>query len=144
MRRACLSAFPENLVLRRLWMSFHKGETNACPSCLPFFTASSFGQPGRCFVHELQAAVRGKPTCRPSRPASSPGGRIMTTPVRSVRAQLAHKKRVLIAAFVGTGIEWYDFYLRSEEHTAELQSRGQLVCRLLLEHTNTVSMPASR
>src|SRR5690625_6605077 len=24
-------------------------------------------------------------------------------------------------------------YLRSEEHTSELQSRGQLVCRLLLE-----------
>src|SRR5690625_5538213 len=26
--------------------------------------------------------------------------------------------------------------LRSEEHTSELQSRGQLVCRLLLETTN--------
>src|SRR5690625_3156067 len=26
--------------------------------------------------------------------------------------------------------------LRSEEHTSELQSRGQLVCRLLLEKTN--------
>src|SRR5690625_7123564 len=25
---------------------------------------------------------------------------------------------------------------RSEEHTSELQSRGQLVCRLLLEKTN--------
>src|SRR5690625_5404075 len=25
------------------------------------------------------------------------------------------------------------FYLRSEEHTSELQSRGHLVCRLLLE-----------
>src|SRR5690625_1802129 len=28
------------------------------------------------------------------------------------------------------------FLLRSEEHTSELQSRGQLVCRLLLEKTN--------
>src|SRR5207253_8328391 len=26
---------------------------------------------------------------------------------------------------------------RSEEHTSELQSRGHLVCRLLLENTNT-------
>src|SRR5690625_6273428 len=26
---------------------------------------------------------------------------------------------------------------RSEEHTSELQSRGHLVCRLLLEKTNT-------
>src|SRR3712207_6999872 len=28
---------------------------------------------------------------------------------------------------------WYDAYLRSEEHTSELQSRQYLVCRLLLE-----------
>src|SRR5204863_9098969 len=27
----------------------------------------------------------------------------------------------------------HDFYLRSEEHTSELQSRRDLVCRLLLE-----------
>src|SRR5215208_5959694 len=27
---------------------------------------------------------------------------------------------------------------RSEEHTSELQSRGQLVCRLLLEKKNTI------
>src|SRR5690625_7076478 len=27
-------------------------------------------------------------------------------------------------------------FLRSEEHTSELQSRGQLVCRLLLEKKN--------
>src|SRR5690625_7064772 len=27
---------------------------------------------------------------------------------------------------------------RSEEHTSELQSRGQLVCRLLLEKNNTL------
>src|SRR5690625_1567411 len=30
-----------------------------------------------------------------------------------------------------TGVR--DLYLRSEEHTSELQSRGHLVCRLLLE-----------
>src|SRR5690625_5835234 len=29
---------------------------------------------------------------------------------------------------------------RSEEHTSELQSRGQLVCRLLLEKNNTLSV----
>src|SRR5207253_8473377 len=35
---------------------------------------------------------------------------------------------------------------RSEEHTSELQSRGQLVCRLLLEKKNssTPELPASR
>src|SRR5207253_8047402 len=30
-------------------------------------------------------------------------------------------------------IERHSIVLRSEEHTSELQSRGQLVCRLLLE-----------
>src|SRR5437660_4510051 len=29
------------------------------------------------------------------------------------------------------------FWKRSEEHTSELQSRGHLVCRLLLEKKNT-------
>src|SRR5690625_5593158 len=36
--------------------------------------------------------------------------------------------------------EWADLYViapcRSEEHTSELQSRGHLVCRLLLEKKN--------
>src|SRR5690625_3762078 len=37
---------------------------------------------------------------------------------------------------VGTITEVYDYLrLRSEEHTSELQSRGHLVCRLLLEKT---------
>src|SRR5690625_6584387 len=31
------------------------------------------------------------------------------------------------------GLFLYLFFLRSEEHTSELQSRGHLVCRLLLE-----------
>src|SRR5437870_8092585 len=35
-------------------------------------------------------------------------------------------------------VEWYDrdCIKRSEEHTSELQSRGHLVCRLLLEKKN--------
>src|SRR5690625_6193235 len=33
--------------------------------------------------------------------------------------------------------EGHDFIQRSEEHTSELQSRGHLVCRLLLEKKNT-------
>src|SRR5690625_5505345 len=32
---------------------------------------------------------------------------------------------------------------RSEEHTSELQSRGHLVCRLLLEGTRSLSSPLS-
>src|SRR5690625_5627213 len=37
-------------------------------------------------------------------------------------------------ARLGTGLA-----RRSEEHTSELQSRGHLVCRLLLDKKNTVS-----
>src|SRR5690625_5737746 len=32
-----------------------------------------------------------------------------------------------------------DYLLRSEEHTSELQSRGHLVCRLLLEKKNEIT-----
>src|SRR5690625_6255349 len=35
------------------------------------------------------------------------------------------------------------FFLRSEEHTSELQSRGHLVCRLLLEKKKRISLPCS-
>src|SRR5690625_2593819 len=35
------------------------------------------------------------------------------------------------------GIEFSDGQYRSEEHTSELQSRGQIVCRLLLEKKTT-------
>src|SRR3712207_8288743 len=37
----------------------------------------------------------------------------------------------------GTGEVLFDRICRSEEHTSELQSRQYLVCRLLLENTNT-------
>src|SRR5690625_6879182 len=40
----------------------------------------------------------------------------------------------LIASGIGT-IFPQQLYIRSEEHTSELQSRGHLVCRLLLEIT---------
>src|SRR5690625_7009686 len=40
----------------------------------------------------------------------------------------------------GYGKGWIEGDLRSEEHTSELQSRGHLVCRLLLEKKNTRRM----
>src|SRR5690625_5622364 len=42
------------------------------------------------------------------------------------------RDRVAIATKFG-----FDFQDRSEEHTSELQSRGHLVCRLLLEKNKT-------
>src|SRR3712207_7308411 len=41
--------------------------------------------------------------------------------------------------FAGTSRHVADF-LRSEEHTSELQSRQYLVCRLLLEKKNKISL----
>src|SRR2546430_8875149 len=37
-----------------------------------------------------------------------------------------------------------DFRRRSEEHTSELQSQSNLVCRLLLEKKNTRAMPPEK
>src|SRR5256712_5588180 len=48
---------------------------------------------------------------------------------------------------LGSGVGDYDefaAYGRSEEHTSELQSRSDLVCRLLLERTNTPTAPYSQ
>src|SRR5437773_6994144 len=33
-------------------------------------------------------------------------------------------------------VQWFSFAIRSEEHTSELQSHHDLVCRLLLEKKN--------
>src|SRR5206468_12164407 len=43
----------------------------------------------------------------------------------------------------GTSANWYRvlFFSRSEEHTSELQSRSDLVCRLLLEKKKTANPP---
>src|SRR5690625_7040256 len=42
----------------------------------------------------------------------------------------------IVPAIILAGIPDYAADLRSEEHTSELQSRGHLVCRLLLEKKN--------
>src|SRR2546430_13502383 len=49
-----------------------------------------------------------------------------------------HQRQILIFLMIVTGTllvcdAWFDLALRSEEHTSELQSQSNLVCRLLLE-----------
>src|SRR5439155_19900004 len=45
------------------------------------------------------------------------------------------KKVILIGRMSSSPLRW-----RSEEHTSELQSRGHLVCRLLLEKKNITNI----
>src|SRR5439155_26912913 len=54
---------------------------------------------------------------------------LVGNPFRGVRARLAPVRKLR-----GPLVE-----LRSEEHTSELQSRGHLVCRLLLEKKNKLA-----
>src|SRR2546430_13006969 len=48
-----------------------------------------------------------------------------------------------LALFLPFGM-YSRLYIRSEEHTSELQSQSNLVCRLLLEKTNRTVRPRLR
>src|SRR5690625_6844870 len=50
--------------------------------------------------------------------------------------QYAMKNKLFREIFGTKELEWEGQSWRSEEHTSELQSRGHLVCRLLLEKQN--------
>src|SRR5256885_376860 len=69
-----------------------------------------------------------------------------TTLFRSTFWKFSHLKNsdALLAAssraLVSTGVRW----IRSEEHTSELQSPCNLVCRLLLEKKKKLGHPAPR
>src|SRR5207253_10836023 len=56
-----------------------------------------------------------------------------------VRAIAASRTRGLARLLNALGIRLVGERVRSEEHTSELQSRGHLVCRLLLEKKKKIS-----
>src|SRR5207253_9846900 len=56
-----------------------------------------------------------------------------TTLFRSPTARCPSSRRSSTACWKTTRLGWFSIRRRSEEHTSELQSRGHLVCRLLLE-----------
>src|SRR5690625_6148993 len=64
--------------------------------------------------------------------ASPVPGRARTVSARPTRA-LRESQRSRTAPVVAGGCGFQPCWERSEEHMSELQSRGQLVCRLLLE-----------
>src|SRR5690625_5639541 len=55
-----------------------------------------------------------------------------------VMAETSLKSDIFLNQWIQIEIEWLRTP-RSEEHTSELQSRGHLVCRLLLEKKKTKS-----
>src|SRR2546430_8649810 len=58
---------------------------------------------------------------------------IVSTNTINLQEQLVGKDLPILARALGTGEHSPSFALRSEEHTSELQSQSNLVCRLLLE-----------
>src|SRR5699024_12811702 len=76
---------------------------------------------------------RSRPPVRPSRCPSSACGRTAPTGSSSPRRSSTPMRNVGDDAPVGAVLPQAD---RSEEHTSELQSRFDLVCRLLLEKKN--------
>src|SRR5439155_19217885 len=79
-------------------------------------------QPATALGHSLQ--VRGKNREQKKRQRQS-GGECQHPEQRPHASGLNRRRQ--------QGFVLVDLYTRSEEHTSELQSRGHLVCRLLLE-----------
>src|SRR5690606_40728281 len=86
-------------------------------------------------IQGTSRAVRITPTLVPA----------LNIPVAKERSLLGnHSATVLILAgkFPASPKPSINRSVRSEEHTSELQSRENLVCRLLLEKKNKTFMPA--
>src|SRR5207249_7631019 len=73
----------------------------------------------------------------PNDPAFKPDVAWTKKPVRQALNMAINRKELLNTVFAGKGTMTY---VRSEEHTSELQSRFDLVCRLLLEK-KTLELP---
>src|SRR5690625_6075466 len=64
---------------------------------------------------------------------------LLSAPLRDrfgVLSRLEFYESADLCSIVERTAEVFDTSIRSEEHTSELQSRGHLVCRLLLEKKN--------
>src|SRR3712207_7940149 len=73
----------------------------------------------------FRSRVEGGPIRLPVAHQLAVGDRLRPAPQRDLRVAAAAPRRPVLG------------HPRSEEHTSELQSRQYLVCRLLLEKTNT-------
>src|SRR5699024_11653655 len=62
----------------------------------------------------------------------------LTPPVMTYEDAASYRERILAAVPAGASFHPLMVLYRSEEHTSELQSRFDLVCRLLLEKKNKI------
>src|SRR5690625_6036120 len=69
---------------------------------------------------------------------SAPGYYMYLIGVEWLMLTIHDDRSVFGMLFFAASIPRLIFLTRSEEHTSELQSRGHLVCRLLLEYKNVI------
>src|SRR5207302_10850330 len=107
-------------------------------ACAVYFRYSFSFSPDRRGPHSF-------PTRR-----SSDLGKVSAAAMRSVNPTLRNLMRdgvdpgVISLALGSPALECFPAAERSEEHTSELQSRENLVCRLLLEKKNTATATRPR
>src|SRR5437870_9440825 len=73
---------------------------------------------------------------------------VITPSLPTLSIASAIRLPIVLSLFAAIDATWAISFLsfvdfRSEEHTSELQSRGQLVCRLLLEKKNPIRYRAT-
>src|SRR5690625_5949542 len=66
----------------------------------------------------------------------APGSQELVASAKDFAALGIYGNQVESGNLLGIHLKLFSKNLRSEEHTSELQSRGHLVCRLLLEKKN--------
>src|SRR5690625_6204406 len=71
------------------------------------------------------------------------GDEIADLRLRVLVARLRHGKLCEMILDLAILDHFHGARHRSEEHTSELQSRGHLVCRLLLEKKNSIQTPTA-
>src|SRR5206468_5201872 len=98
-------------------------------------------RPPRSTLFPYTTLFRSEPAARGARAARAGrdgGPRRVPVGQGFLRRRAFHQDRLLGARHA----ERQEVDLRSEEHTSELQSRSDLVCRLLLEKKNSASVTA--
>src|SRR4051812_49565217 len=105
----------------------HKSLRGSIPNCFENSSSCGIGRFARYFW-EI-GVFRRSSSRMPTNMVVSPG----TSPLNAGSTSAPGVVRLQAASVSTTAIVTKSFFIRSEEHTSELQSHVNLVCRLLLE-----------